>query len=608
MGYICFKCKKTVGANVRFLFSHLRRMHNVHSSSSYFECGQAGCHRTFNHSRSFERHLLQHHVEAEEEEPSQPLTSHSQTFEEEDNAAENNMADDMEWDELEQITITERVALYLSKLRAKSSMALSTVSFLVQQTSSLGALQRQTMSFLQRIGQIGYLVQPVEQPLPGVSYTQQRDSQTGTVKQVAVQDTSQRIPLRPLMKLILETPGTVEKIMDSVHPTEPSVPLLLYNDDCEKVNPLDSKTSIHKLGFIYFTLKCLPPECLSSLNFHFLLAVYKSEDAKTYGIDAVLKSVVDDINDLETAHFKGTLKVWVPKFCHVKKQLMRTQTMEDPSLLRNKDGHLSDLLQSNPTETGLKRQSILNNPKYFHETENVAHNIMHDILEGVGAYEIKLVLGSLISQKAITLDQVNYRITSYDYGFCDSAQMWCLLRLLPLMIGDLIPEGNKYWELLLLLLTCMENLYSPPLTEDAVLFLRHLIVEHHSLFLKLFPDRHLKPKHHFMLHYAGAIRRLGPLVHYWSMRFEAKQVFFKRLAHMTCNFRNVCKTMAFRHQMLLKLVLVTLVHLLPLRGFDQVCHRFENSPLTDVYIPSWVKWKGSEYHPGMTLLVSYSTW
>ncbi|KAL0157413.1 hypothetical protein M9458_048659, partial [Cirrhinus mrigala] len=73
--------------------------------------------------------------------------------------------------------------------------------------------------------------------------------------------------------------------------------------------------------------------------------------------------------------------------------------MEDPLLLRNKDGHHSDLVQSNPTETGLKRQSILNDLKYFHVTENVTPDIMHDILEGVGAYEIKLVLSSLISHK-----------------------------------------------------------------------------------------------------------------------------------------------------------------------------------------------------------------
>lgn len=63
-------------------------------------------------------------------------------------------------------------------------------------------------------------------------------------------------------------------------------------------------------------------------------------------------------------------------------------------------------------------------------------------------------------------------------------------------------------------------MFSPHLTEDTVLFL-------HSLFLQLFPDRHLNPKHHVMLPYTGATRRLVPLVHCWSMSFQAKHVFSK---------------------------------------------------------------------------------
>ncbi len=84
------------------------------------------------------------------------------------------------------------------------------------------------------------------------------------------------------------------------------------------VNPLGSKTSVHKLGFVYFTLKCLRPEYLSNLNSHFLLAVYKTDDIKTYGINAVLDPIVSEIKDLElegvqvdTKCFKGTIKVGI---------------------------------------------------------------------------------------------------------------------------------------------------------------------------------------------------------------------------------------------------------------------------------------------------------
>ena len=42
--------------------------------------------------------------------------------------------------------------------------------------------------------------------------------------------------------------------------------------------------------------------------------------------------------------------------------------------------------------------------------------------------------------------------------------------------------------------------------------------------------------------------RLGPLVRYWTMRYEAKHQHFKRLANSIGNFINICHTLAIRHQ------------------------------------------------------------
>ena len=39
--------------------------------------------------------------------------------------------------------------------------------------------------------------------------------------------------------------------------------------------------------------------------------------------------------------------------------------------------------------------------------------------------------------------------------------MWCLIRNLPLMIGDLIPENNKHWELILSLLQIISIIFAP---------------------------------------------------------------------------------------------------------------------------------------------------
>lgn len=40
----------------------------------------------------------------------------------------------------------------------------------------------------------------------------------------------------------------------------------------------------------------------------------------------------------------------------------------------------------------------------------------------------------------------------------------------------------------------------------------------------------------------------GPLVGMSCMRYELKNSFFKRCAHIVCNFNNICHTLAYRHQ------------------------------------------------------------
>ncbi|XP_029942559.1 uncharacterized protein LOC115384425 [Salarias fasciatus] len=364
MGYVCFKCKKSAGKNVRQFFSHLRVMHNVYSASTFFQCAQLGCQRSFNQIRSFRRHLLAHAIEFDisTEGEGSPAT-HPERSEE----PEGSISDELEWadtsqawDDLEEDSIKDRVALFLARLKSKPSQTYSAIRDVVEHTSSLvkdvvDSLKRKTTSFLRDIGQpetpeceellqqfnlaavpfkgfeseykqmkyftgSQYFVQPEAVPLPGFSYTQITTKDTGTVKQVAIQDTFQVVPLKQMLKLILESPGTMEKITEwrkqqstaledfrdgtayqtnTLFSEEFSVPLLLYCDDCEMVNPLGSKTSVHKLGFIYYTLKCLPPEYHSSLKSHFLLAVYKTDDVKTYGINAILDPIVNKIKELE---------------------------------------------------------------------------------------------------------------------------------------------------------------------------------------------------------------------------------------------------------------------------------------------------------------------
>lgn len=85
--------------------------------------------------------------------------------------------------------------------------------------------------------------------------------------------------------------------------------------------------------------------------------------------------------------------------------------------------------------------------------------------------------------------------------------MWCLCRLLPLMIGDKIPESDPRWKNLLQLLEIMDILFAPCLSDDHVAYLHLLIKEHHQAFTDLYPSCNITPKLHYMVHHPHWISR-----------------------------------------------------------------------------------------------------
>jgi hypothetical protein len=129
--------------------------------------------------------------------------------------------------------------------------------------------------------------------------------------------------------------------------------------------------------------------------------------------------------------------------------------------------------------------------------------------------------------------------------------MWCLGRLLPLMIGKKISEECAHWENYLLLLTIIDYCFAPTISEEWVAYLRMMIDEHHKCFTQLYPSCRLIPKAHYLVHYPEIMCKYGPLTRYWCMRFEGKHNYFKDLAHRIKSFKNVPKTMATRHQLLM---------------------------------------------------------
>lgn len=275
----------------------------------------------------------------------------------------------------------------------------------------------------------------------------------------------------------------------------------LYFDDFETTNPLGAKTKIHKMGAVYFCLRNLPSEYNSALNNIHLCLLFNSIDKDTYGLKKIFEPLLDDLRFLETKGIEveiggqktnlfGTVCILTAdnlachslggffesfsanrfcRYCMVNKQMAQQEFDDDRLELRNRENYQLHVSQENPAATGVKQDSCLNTLKYFHITEHVGVDVMHDILEGVAPLEVKLMLQQFIYvEELFTLEQLNDRIVSTDYGYTNeknkpsvilnlrtaenpvkqtACQMWCLLLCLPMLIGDFVSHDNQHWKL-----------------------------------------------------------------------------------------------------------------------------------------------------------------
>lgn len=421
-------------------------------------------------------------------------------------------------------------------------------------------------------------------------------------QQVVVEDTFMYVPLLKTLEKIIQIPqlyqyfesiskpnGQIFKFCDSesfknnklFSKYPQSIQLQLFYDDFETVNPLGSKKGIHKLGALYFILRNLSDFINSQLSQIHLLALFYSEDAKKYGYGSILKHVLPDIKILETTGisiggniFRGTVCSVVHDNLGGNSLLGLTESFNSNFFCRicyiSKAEIQNEFDHNYMPIRNLTNSCELNSLQFYHFLDSPTADIMHDLLEGVVPYEIKLVFKKLISLGCFNLETVNNRISAFDFGYLESknkpspikldgtgnrigqkaAQAWCLIRFLPMILGDLIVDEVhlKYWDLILQLLECMSFIFFRSFNESSILTLKSLIIKHHSLFKFLFPDQNLLPKHHFMCHYPFIIKMSGPLISLWTMRFEGKHNYFAQLAHNNRNFKNICFSLAMRHQ------------------------------------------------------------
>lgn len=452
-----------------------------------------------------------------------------------------------------------------------------------------------------------------------------------------------------------------------------SISLILYIDEFEICNPLGTSKKKHKICGLYWTLGNLPPGCNSALSSIYLAALIKGNDVKTYGYEKVLQPLINDLVVLEQNGIfvtklgktvKGTVQCvvadnlgahsiagfvenfsgsYVCRFCTAERREFQTKEVRSGVFtLRTKDIHADHLriIEENelPNYYGVKSKCILSKHlEYFDTTTGFPPDIVHDLFEGIVPFELSLCLSVLIKKKYLTLFTLNEAISSFNFKWADKTnrphpvalsfaskktvggnahENWSLIRFLPLLIGQKVPCDEPAWQILTDLKDIVDLVVSPVQTEDSIAYLDFKISDHRIRFQEVFPDCDLKPKHHFLEHYPYLIRQYGPLVALWTMRFEAKHSFFKRVARNIKCFKNVLLSLSERHQYqtahhlhaysftrpTLEVTNVSTVHIDVLNKEISNALRQKTSDLDTVCLAKSVAYNGLNYKSGMILI------
>lgn len=444
--------------------------------------------------------------------------------------------------------------------------------------------------------------------------------------------------------------------------------LILYQDAFEVVNPLGSAKKKHKLVGVYFTLADFEPFHRSSIDNMELVLLCKETDFKSFGQDRVFSRMLSDLKQLEEqglvttsghvvratvasivgdnlgSHCIGgytqnfSTSKYFCRYCEVRRKEIENVNQSFPVRTVEAYKEAVQLLQENDVSDvkGIHCDSVFNSMKYFHVCQpGLPPCNGHDLFEGVVAHDLAIYLRYFIKVKHwFTYSQLNRRITQFAYKDSDSAsslcqvnekankiggqaaENWCLLRLLPVIIGDKVDPDDQVWQLVITLKELVELVCAPSISTAQVAYLNVIVVEYLEIRKDIFPTDHLKPKHHYLLHYPSLILKLGPLIRLWTMRFESKHSYFKRCVRRIQNFKNVCQSLANQHQLLQTILtsssffppVLKLMNSTPYHAnlySDAVRKAVETSMLTEPdTVSTEVNFKGTLYKKGSFLCLA----
>lgn len=211
--------------------------------------------------------------------------------------------------------------------------------------------------------------------------------------------------------------GSVYKNNELFRNNPHTLQIQVYTDDFETCNPVQSKKGIHKLCAVYFQIKNLPVRVQSKLNNIFVVSLCHSDDinkSTQSDFNNIWEVIVRDIKQLETdgidigsMKIKGTIcwpsfdnlganvslgyaagftASYFCRFCECDSTECKTMTEEKESKIRTREKYASCVKVAESLEVidyrqtlGVRRYCLLNELNYFHITENISADILHDV-------------------------------------------------------------------------------------------------------------------------------------------------------------------------------------------------------------------------------------
>lgn len=377
-----------------------------------------------------------------------------------------------------------------------------------------------------------------------------------------------------------------------------SLNILLYQDAFEICNPLGSSKTKYKIFAMYFRLNIQNRSHIDPIQ---LVLLILDKDIKKFSQETIFRKLIYDLKILETtgvhiaglernilatvvcitgdnlgSHYLGGFSENFSKtkcfcrYCEINKDDFNKNVLLKGECRSIEKYNENVIVFENTLDLtlskGVKFQSVFNELNYFHVVmPGLPPCSAHDIFEGVGAYDVPLVLNYLIQKGLFTVAYLNNKMSKYlkeinitpvSYKYKSKKlsgsgiQNMSFILMLPLaLLEKMDGQSDNKWLMITLLCQIINMVMANKITIDQTAYLDSIVEEYLELRANNFTNT-LKPKHHYMLHYGELTRAFGPLINVWTFGFEQKHKYFKSIIRHSPNFKNVLSSLAEKHQLL----------------------------------------------------------